>query len=363
MTHRSPVVSIGTPVYNGENYLSAAIEALLAQTFTDFELIISDNASTDGTPDICQAFARRDARIRYERQSQNRGAAWNHNRLVQLARGEFFKWASHDDLHSPTYLERCLALIRSDPGITWCHSRVMVIDASGKAVSTDISAFSRRNQKAQRVHSLNQISSPYTRHTRSSPLPHQRFDGIVLSSTWGLDCYGLIRIADLRRTRGMLATYGSERTLLAELAMLGRYAEVPETLFQVRIHPAASGRHMTIADQQAHAGPRTGSRWIHPRAQMLLDYLTVVARAPISITGRACCLWTIAKYVMQVHKWRRVLQSLARGTGTGGGNELFLEDNRTSQPQGASPAVDSVRPLTCPSGSESKKDQLRAVDA
>ena len=144
----------------------------------------------------------------------------------------------------------------------------------------------------------------------------------------------------------MLATYGSEKTLLAELAMLGRYAEVPETLFQVRIHPAASGRHMTVAEQQGHVGPRPGSRWIHPRVQMLLDYLTVVARAPIGLTERARCLWTIVKYVMQVHKWRRVLRSFARGTGTGGGNELFLDHpatpKRSSAADGAGRASDPM---------------------
>ena len=74
-----PRVSIGLPVYNGEVYLSGALDTLLGQTFTDLELIISDNASTDRTPEICRSYAARDHRVRYIRHEVNRGVPWNHN--------------------------------------------------------------------------------------------------------------------------------------------------------------------------------------------------------------------------------------------------------------------------------------------
>src|SRR5919112_5909956 len=106
MTAR-PRVTIGLPVYNGERFLEQALDGLLAQTFTDFELIISDNASTDRTPEICQAYAARDSRIRYVRQPENIGAGPNHNILVPMARGEYFKWASHDDLYDPDLVAKC----------------------------------------------------------------------------------------------------------------------------------------------------------------------------------------------------------------------------------------------------------------
>ena len=98
MPDKVPRVSIGLPVYNGENYMAAAIDSLLAQTFTDFELIISDNASTDATEQICRDYAHRDGRIRYYREEVNRGAAWNFTHTFELARGEYFKWHAHDDL-------------------------------------------------------------------------------------------------------------------------------------------------------------------------------------------------------------------------------------------------------------------------
>jgi glycosyltransferase involved in cell wall biosynthesis len=99
-----PRLTVGLPVYNGEKYLAESLEALLGQSYEDFELIISDNASTDGTADICRRYGEQDSRIRYVRQSRNIGCAPNHNFVVKEARGELFKWASDDDLYarSPT---------------------------------------------------------------------------------------------------------------------------------------------------------------------------------------------------------------------------------------------------------------------
>src|SRR3546814_4612052 len=103
------------PVYNGERYVASAIESLLAQDFEDFELIISDNGSTDRTEEICREFASRDPRIRYVREEENQGASWNFNRVFELARGEYFRWACHDDACEPTHLSRCVELLDESP--------------------------------------------------------------------------------------------------------------------------------------------------------------------------------------------------------------------------------------------------------
>src|SRR5436190_12174806 len=95
---RDPIVSIGLPVFNGERYLRQALDSLLGQDFQDFELIISDNASTDRTAEICRAYVAKDRRIRYYRNESNIGSAPNYRRVFELARGEFFKWCSHDDV-------------------------------------------------------------------------------------------------------------------------------------------------------------------------------------------------------------------------------------------------------------------------
>ena len=104
----APKVSIGIAVFNGENFLESALRSILAQTFEDFELIISDNASTDRTADICEQYASQDGRVLYLRQPANLGAQPNYNLLVGQARGRYFKWAAHDDMLAPTFLERCV---------------------------------------------------------------------------------------------------------------------------------------------------------------------------------------------------------------------------------------------------------------
>src|ERR1051326_2036095 len=111
MSNQKPRVSIGLPVYNGQQFLEEAINSLLAQTYSDFELIISDNASTDATEQICRAHAAADPRIRYYRNDKNRGPVWNLNRVFELARGELFKWAAHDDVCAPTLVERCVEVL------------------------------------------------------------------------------------------------------------------------------------------------------------------------------------------------------------------------------------------------------------
>src|SRR5690349_16130603 len=128
---RAPRLSVGLPVYNGENYLAESIEALLGQSYEDFELIISDNASTDGTADICRRYQQKDPRIRYLRQEHNIGAAPNHNILVEQARGELFKWASHDDLYARDLLERCVDALDQFPHVVLAHSWTALIDDSG----------------------------------------------------------------------------------------------------------------------------------------------------------------------------------------------------------------------------------------
>jgi glycosyltransferase involved in cell wall biosynthesis len=110
-----PQVSVGLPVYNGERFVADALASILAQTWQDLEVIVCDNASTDRTREICEAFAARDPRVRYYRNERNLGASPNWNRAFELSRGELFKWAAHDDVLCPTYIERAVAALMRSP--------------------------------------------------------------------------------------------------------------------------------------------------------------------------------------------------------------------------------------------------------
>ena len=132
-----PRLSIGLPVFNGEQFIRAAVESILAQSFSDFELIISDNASTDMTPAICREYAQRDSRIRFIQQSENRGGAWNFNHVFSLARGSYFKWAPCDDVIAPTYLERCIEALDRTPAAVLAQARVIKDQRSRRPGSQD----------------------------------------------------------------------------------------------------------------------------------------------------------------------------------------------------------------------------------
>lgn len=123
MTSDVPAVSIGMPVYNAEQYLPATIGAILAQDFGDFELIISDNASTDRSAEICEGFARQDSRIRFVRQPSNRGATVNFRFVLDQARAPLFMWAAADDVRSPDFLTRTVAVLQSRPDVIAANCR------------------------------------------------------------------------------------------------------------------------------------------------------------------------------------------------------------------------------------------------
>ncbi len=169
----SPTISIGLPVWNGARYLADAIESILSQTFTDFELIISDNASTDDTAQIAQNFAERDRRIRYHRNEENIGGARNENLTFELSRGRYFRLSAYDDLVEPTLLERCVETLEQDPDAVLCFPETLVIDERGEVTHAEANTRGTASSPSQRFANLHSAITRSTRHTVSSG--HQRF--------------------------------------------------------------------------------------------------------------------------------------------------------------------------------------------
>jgi glycosyltransferase involved in cell wall biosynthesis len=196
------------PVYNGERFLAKALDSLLGQTFGDFELIISDNASTDQTQWICQSYAERDPRIIYHRNAENMGAGWNSRRVYFLARGKYFKWAAHDDFCASTFLERCIEHLESDPAVALAHSKVRVLDENGNF--------------------LEDYEWPMS---TDSPDPVQRFRDLLLNDHLCFQIFGVIRMEVLRRLPPQGSYVNSDGVLLAQIGLAGRYVEISERLF------------------------------------------------------------------------------------------------------------------------------------
>ena len=210
-----PKVSIGLPVYNGQRYLERAIESILSQTYTDFELIISDNASTDRTQEICKTYQSKDERVIYIRNTENLGAAKNFNNLVDHARGRYFKWASYDDILEPEYLTRCVDYLDSHDAVLLCHTRSKEIDENDDFIAAYDEYDALRIMSAE---------------------PHKRFyDLIGVNHTCEI-VFGVIRLHELKKTNLIGSYPASDRVLIAQLALRGPMRVLPEYLFLHREH-------------------------------------------------------------------------------------------------------------------------------
>jgi glycosyltransferase involved in cell wall biosynthesis len=213
----TPVVSIGFPVFNGERYLRTALDSLLGQDFTDFELVLSDNASTDGTSAICRDYAARDGRIRYERQEHNRGPTWNFNRVADQVTGEFFMWAAHDDSWREDFISRTLSALRADASAVCCHGQTQPVDSRGDAQG-----------------------DPYIGFVNEEPTTRGRWRRTM--ERWELHAaiYGLMRTAAVRKTRLLQPGISADLVFVAELALHGSIIQVPEVLSWKRVPDAGT---------------------------------------------------------------------------------------------------------------------------
>ncbi|WP_052055815.1 glycosyltransferase family 2 protein [Myxosarcina sp. GI1] len=279
MSEKHPLVSIGLPVYNGENFIEQAIDSILAQTFKDFELIISDNASNDKTEAICRKYVTKDKRIRYYRNSQNLGAAPNFNRVYELSTGTYFKWLAHDDLCEPEFIERCVHLFEKDDSIVLCNSRVKIIDACGQTMDKTDDLY---GYVSSLTANLNLFSST----------PHVRFRDIIRPHAC-FPVFGLIRSSSLKNT-SLLGSYaGADRILLAQLALQGRFYEFPEQFLYQRRH-----LHQSIQGLKSHSSAHRYTYWfdtatkgklIFPRWQLFWNLITSVLQAPLTWQEQIKC--------------------------------------------------------------------------
>jgi glycosyltransferase involved in cell wall biosynthesis len=234
----TPRVSIGVPVFNGEKYLALSLDSLLAQTFGDFELVISDNASTDGTEAICRRYAALDSRIRYVRRPQNQGGPDNFCHVFALGSAAYHQWSTADDLWHPDFLSEAVAVLDGQREAVLCYPRSRIIDAQGAVLKDYEGDFA-----------LDDAS------------PRQRF--LELYRRIGL-CHaqlGLIRRDAMLKTRLFAGHDACDVDFLGEMALLGKFALLPEVRFFRRMHPQASS--------WARADPEHQRRFYAPQQREL----------------------------------------------------------------------------------------------
>lgn len=282
---REPRLSIGLPVYNGERFLPVLIAALDAQTFRDFEVVISDNASTDTTEQICRDWAARDSRIQYHRNPRNIGACANFNLVFQLGSAPYFKWAACDDTFAPEYLEACVAMLDKHADVAVAQTEVVCID--------------ERQQPFERDAETGQFIIPGTRLRCSvdpidigeSTSPLRRFSDILFRCRSNSQIFGVMRREALAKTALLPSFLGSEKATVLELSLLGRFAQDRRPLFYRCYHPGiteAKGTeegklYMSVAETDYARNMR-----------MLRTFFATPLGKPVSVATKLGCFALLA---------------------------------------------------------------------
>jgi glycosyltransferase involved in cell wall biosynthesis len=277
-------VSLALPVYNGERYVAQAIAAVLAQDFDDFEFIISDNASTDRTQEICRSFAAADPRIRYYRNQTNIGAAGNYNRGFELARGEYFKWCAHDDCISANYLRECVRALDQDASAVAAYGRLRYIDDTGKVIprdrgEPDVSVFERLFPDMRGLSAA------------------RRYRMLIHAGGSDNVMFGLFRSSALSRSSLHRKYYMSDRALLVELVMQGTFLHVPQVTLFNRDHADRSTRLADKLTRTLWTNPEASERYCFEHLSLLGQHFETAwgARkvAPLPLTVGALGLWAL----------------------------------------------------------------------
>ena len=254
----APLVTIGVPLYNEEHFIAKTLDSLLAQDYTHWEMIISDDASTDRSGKICERYVRKDPRIRYLRNRNNLGCVRNCNRLVELASGQYFLWAFQHDLYEPTYLSRCVEFMNSYPDLALCYSRTSLIDTEGKPVGLAPDVLETRG--------LNPVNA---------------FRKLVREMVSGNMMFGLFRTDLLTLTSRLRSCFGHDLVLAAELCLKGGIAQIQEPLFhrrQNRSEESAQAAHQRWVRMLQSEGPAVAAPYLF----MIREYLDVVRNSTLA---------------------------------------------------------------------------------
>jgi glycosyltransferase involved in cell wall biosynthesis len=301
----SPRATIGIPVYNGEKYLAEAIESGLSQTFTDFEIVIADNASTDATPEICQSFADKDDRVRYVRNPENLGASPNYRRVFELARGEYFCWMPADEAMLPEYLEKLVEVLDNEPDVVLAFPHYRIRHNSDEP----------KPHPASRDNDLRQATAL----ERIRKMFRQR----IVGPNWPI--FGLYRRDVLAETQLLRPLIGADDYVTLEMALSGKLGQVPDELYVLRTHADAwhQQRHKQAKGLARVFGTETvwAAAWfdptnkkmkvVFPHWRRIREFFLLFWRSDEPFGERLKMVGVLPIYVR--HRWRRLSMEVAAG--------------------------------------------------
>ena len=290
MSNDKVKVTIGLPVYNGADFIEKTIDSLLGQTYKDFELIISDNASTDGTEEICRRYVSQDPRVKYVRNTENLGAARNYNQLVKMAKSPYFKWAAADDVCLPSFIEKCVDVLDANPDVVLCFTQAEGIDENDR-VFRDYDNFIDA-----------EVKEPWKRFYATACQRHNMTAVMV---------FGLIRTDILRRTHMIGAFSSSDRVLVGELGLYGRFHMIPEVLFLKRDHSQAHWvQYKTRQARMAWYDPSNSDSRTYPHWRLLQEHIVSIKNSPVVGKDRLKSYAMIASWVR--FNWRFLMMNMVQ---------------------------------------------------
>ncbi|MEV0583067.1 glycosyltransferase [Nonomuraea sp. NPDC050310] len=258
-----PEIGLGLCVYNGEPYLSSSLDSILAQE-GDFELVIADNASTDGTEEICRERARNDPRVRYLRRERNIGVTATHNQIIHETRGEFFAWVTSDDRYRADRLVLLADALRKHPEAAMAFSGAEEVDQDGQTLSIWLN------------------TAP-----TDDPDPVRRLHAKLSHYDETLHFYGLMRRSVLERALPLAPIVACDRVLIADLALLGPLIAVNEPLLWHRNHPGSVSRANRSRAFRKREAPEENLRWFLPNVEEGRCLLRAIGNAPLTRGQRA----------------------------------------------------------------------------
>lgn len=250
-------LTIGMPAYNSSATIELAIESLLAQTFEDFELVISDNASADRTCEIVERYAAVDRRVRLVRQPSNIGANFNYAFVARQAKGEYFKWASSNDWCAPAMLERCVSLLDQSPDASLAHTYTRLFSQT-------------IDDATDYVNSLSLLEAE----------PSARFVRLVQTMRLNNAMNGVMRVSALREAGDVRPHFGGDNVLMGRLALLGKFLEVPEYLFYRQMNEATATALRSLEEFTKHHYPTRTVRALFQNWKLQAEWI----RAPFEVS-------------------------------------------------------------------------------
>ena len=283
-------------IRNEEKHLASALDSLLAQEFKDFEIIISDNASTDRTPALRREFAQKDSRIRYYRNEKNIGMTGNQNRVFRLSTGEFFFWAGGHDLWHPEFISKCLALMKPDASVVLCYPKIIIINETGAPLDDP---------------------NPCRMDTRSMAVS-SRINYVLWShGNTGALIYGFIRSSALRPTGLFRNVLCPDNLLLFDLSLTGSIAHLPEPLFYIRENVESKAHLSSSLTRYRNLFYPEGRKYFRlwmTNWRLLYEHLAAVIQSPVRF-NRKPVLLILVLVALLARRGKHMLHDLIEACG------------------------------------------------